>query len=90
MSVKIENLTNRPVLLRLNSGQTLHLAPSTTSIEIMDTEVKSNSKVQKLQERRVITLHPVGKKEPPPAEFKKERTESPKGKAERLSTKGDR
>ena len=59
MPVKIQNLTNRPVLLRLNSGQTLHLAPRTTSSEIREVEVKSNSKVQKLEGRRVIALHKV-------------------------------
>jgi hypothetical protein len=38
-SVFIENLTNRPVLLRLNSGNTLHLAPCAHSREISDIEV---------------------------------------------------
>lgn len=65
MPVTIENLTNRPVLLRLNSGQTLHLAPRTTSGEILDVEVKSNAKVQKLEGRRVITLHKIEEKKLP-------------------------
>jgi hypothetical protein len=68
MSFKIENLTTRPVLLRLNSGQALHLAPRTISAEIFDVEVENNPKVQKLQDRRVIDLHASGvKKERLPA-----------------------
>ena len=59
MSVFIENLTNRPVLLRLNSGQTLHLAPRATSRKISEIEVTKNLKVQKLQNRHIIALHKV-------------------------------
>jgi hypothetical protein len=55
--VTIENLTNRLVSLRLNSGTTLHLPPGTNSLEIIDVEVESNAEVQKLQDRRVIALH---------------------------------
>lgn len=56
MHVIIKNLTNRPVLLRLNSGQTLHLAPLKTSAEVMEVEVKDNPKVEKLEERHIISL----------------------------------
>lgn len=62
MPVKIENLTNRLVLLRLNSGQTLHLSPRETSEEVRETEVMSNVKVQKLEGRRVISVHKVSAK----------------------------
>jgi hypothetical protein len=61
MPVKIENITSRPVLLRLNSGQTLHLAPRTTSKEVREVEVSNNAKVQKLRERHVIALHKLPK-----------------------------
>jgi len=57
MPVKIENLTNRPVLLRLRSGRSLHLAPRKTSEEISDVEVINNAKVSKLQAHRIISLH---------------------------------
>lgn len=53
MPVKIENLTMKPVLLRLNSGKTLHISPRAT-IEIMDVEVEKNAMVEKLCDRRVI------------------------------------
>lgn len=62
MPVEIKNLTNRPVLLRLNSGNTMHLAPSKISTQILDVEVNNNSKVQKLKDRKIISLHPVIKK----------------------------
>lgn len=62
MTIKIENRTERPLWLRLNSGQSLHLAPRQTSGELRDVEVKSNAKVQKLREQHVIVLHEEGKK----------------------------
>ncbi len=82
MSVKIENLTNRPLSLRLNSGQSLHLSPRITSSEILEIEVMNNTKVQKLQNRHVIALHEVKKKvqsfaAPKP---KEEKMKSAKGK----------
>ena len=55
-TVRIKNLTNRPVILSLNSGRTLHLSPRTTSRELRDVEVKSNAKVEKLQKQRVISV----------------------------------
>jgi hypothetical protein len=66
MPYEIENLTMRPVLLSLTSGQTLRLAPRETSSELKDVEVKNNPKVQKLQERRVIALHEVEQQGEPP------------------------
>jgi hypothetical protein len=74
MPVKIENSTNKPVMLRFNSGQTIYLGPKVTSKEIMDVEVKNNHKVQKLKDRHIITLHEV-KEEKPPASPKKEQEE---------------
>ncbi|MGH7775205.1 MAG: hypothetical protein ACREQA_23510 [Candidatus Binatia bacterium] len=66
MPYKIENLTMRPVLLPLTSGQTLRLAPRETSSELRDVEVINNLKVQKLQERRVIALHDVAQQKEAP------------------------
>lgn len=54
--VKIENLTNRLVSLRLNNGKTLHLPPRMVSAELVEAQVAHNDKVVKLQERRVIAL----------------------------------
>jgi|WetSurMetagenome_2_1015567.scaffolds.fasta_scaffold1534211_1 hypothetical protein len=65
MPFKIENLTNELVLLRCNSGMTLHLAPHTKSEEIIDVEVTNNLKVKKLQEQHVIALRQVKKETPP-------------------------
>lgn len=80
MPIKIQNRTNGLVLLRLNSGDMLHLAPRITSAEIMDAEVTGNPKVQKLLDRQVIALHKVVKKESLPTELKKEKAKSKKGK----------
>ena len=62
MTVKIENSANRPVYFRLNSGISIQLAPSTTSEEILDSEIAGNSKVQRLRARKVIEIHEATKK----------------------------
>ncbi|MBC8075536.1 MAG: hypothetical protein H7Y32_05625 [Chloroflexales bacterium] len=58
--VQIENKTERPVLLSLNSGTALHLAPGTTSEELPEAEVDNNPKVQKLREQRIVAVHTAG------------------------------
>ena len=65
MPVTIRNLTNRPVLLRCNSGVTLHLPPRATSRMVSEAEVDNNSKVEKLISRRVIAP-PTPAKTPKP------------------------
>jgi hypothetical protein len=55
--VRIENLTNRPVILALNSQTTLHLSPHHTSKAINDVEIKNNPMVAKLESRHIIALH---------------------------------
>jgi len=62
MPVEIKNLTQRPVLMRLNSGASLHLSPGMTSHEIVEEEIARNEKVEKLQSRHVIALQAVSKK----------------------------
>ncbi len=64
MPVEIKNLTSRPVLMRLNSGTSLHLSPGATSSEIVDHEVSNNEKVIKLQGRHIIALQAAKKKTP--------------------------
>ena len=73
MPVQIENLTNRPVMLRFNSGQTIYLGPKVTSEEIMDLEVEDNRKVQTLQNRHIITIEKVEKKYLKPTKKSKKR-----------------
>lgn len=80
MPCKIENLTLRPVLLSLTSGQTLRLSPRATSSELWDVEVKNNPKIQKLQEQRVIALHKVKQKGDTPVHSQVEkRKDTPPG-----------
>ena len=59
MVVKIKNLTNRPVLLRLNSGQTLHLPPDFLSNEINESLINNNAKVKKLEDGHIILIQQV-------------------------------
>ncbi len=84
MSVKIENLTTRPVLLRFNSGRTLHLAPGATEADVPESDVNHNVKVRKLQERRLIALH-AGETGRTSAQRSKKRKKAPKRKKEDVS-----
>ena len=64
MPYQIENLTIRPVLMSLTTGDTMRLAPRETSSKLRDVEVNNNSKIQKLHAQRVIALHEIqGQKE---------------------------
>ncbi|MCP4657130.1 MAG: hypothetical protein GY856_17110 [bacterium] len=65
MPVKIQNLTNRAVLLRFSSGRTLHLAPQGTSPEVMATDL--SSRIRKLEARHLIRIEDVA----PAAKLKK-------------------
>ncbi len=79
MRVKIQNLSNRPVLLRLNSGQTLHIDPRKTSEEVLDVEIERNAKASKLVARRVIALREMGKDARAPADSKERDARAPAG-----------
>jgi len=79
MSVQIKNLTNRPVLIRFNSGRTLHLAPNAISTGIMEVEVNSNAQIHKLIERGTISKNPAEKSASTTEEPKKEKMDAPKG-----------
>lgn len=76
MPYQIKNFSSRTVLIRCNSGETLHVAPRTVSAEIMGVEVENNPTIEKLKNRCVIALQEVEKK----SGTKKEKAE--KGKAD--------
>jgi hypothetical protein len=54
--MKIANLSNRPVVVRLNTGRTLHLAPRAESEEVHESEVSGNQKLRKLSAHRLIEV----------------------------------
>jgi hypothetical protein len=56
VTVTIQNLIDQRILLCFNSGQTQHLAPHETIADVAATEIKSNAKIEKLLERRVIAV----------------------------------
>lgn len=78
MFVEIKNLSNRPVLMRLNSGQSVHLSPGATSAEVADAEISNNAKITKLQSRHLIVLSPLKNKGPKMTGLKKVRTKKTK------------
>jgi len=61
MAVTIRNKTNRPVMIRLNSGRTCYLSAGDTSEEIIDAEIAHNEKLIRLQNRDIIELKDVKK-----------------------------
>lgn len=67
MSIKLENLTDRPVLLVLSSGESLRLSPGETSAELHEVEIQNNLKVDKLVKQRVIAVS-ASKTEPLPGD----------------------
>ncbi len=83
-----ENLTDRQVILRLNSGNTLFIEPGKPSGYIPVEEVSNNTMVDKLLDRRIIAVHTVEKVEkvektdtpPTPAKNKKTKSKSRGGK----------
>ena len=78
MPVKLKNLTKRPVLLRLNSGLTLHLAPDSISAELQEHEINGNTKAKKLNDQNVIFWHEEEKKTKPLKKEVKEPSEQAK------------
>jgi hypothetical protein len=53
MGATIENLTEKPLWLRLNSGTSLSIMPRTKR-EVPEREVRGNAKLARLHEERVI------------------------------------
>jgi len=60
MPVVIENLTNRPILLRLNSGKSLNIRPRRTSVEISSAEIKGNLSFRELIVNNAIVPRDIG------------------------------
>jgi hypothetical protein len=54
MSVTLQNLTDKPLWLRLNSGASLSILPNASAPPVPEGEVDGNDKLQKLIEQRVI------------------------------------
>ncbi|MBU0909613.1 MAG: hypothetical protein KKA54_02885 [Proteobacteria bacterium] len=56
MAVTIHNKTNRPVMVRFNSGLTCYLNAGDSSTEIMDGEIAHNEKLSRLQHRGIVEI----------------------------------
>ncbi|MFO1434515.1 MAG: hypothetical protein U1F76_31285 [Candidatus Competibacteraceae bacterium] len=56
-TLQIENLTRKPVWVRLNSGDHLNVYPRTRSAPVPKNEIENNERVRKLVELAVIRLH---------------------------------
>ncbi len=85
MSVIIENLTEKPIWLRLNSGASLCVMPHTSAKDVADSEVRGNPKLRRLHDEKVIRTQPLYG-EPEPAQAGSSERES----SEREEPKSDR
>jgi hypothetical protein len=56
MSVKVTNRSRALITVQLNSGEAIHLAPRETSRPIEDFEVRHNSHLLKLVDRRLVDV----------------------------------
>jgi hypothetical protein len=56
MPCTIQNTSPHRVVLRLNSGRTRHLPPGTEASRVPDAEVRGNAQVQRLRDRRAISV----------------------------------
>jgi hypothetical protein len=56
MAVTIRNKTNRPVMVRFNSGLTCYLNGGDSSAEIMDGEIAHNEKLSRLRHRGIVEV----------------------------------
>ncbi len=66
MPINIINRTSRPVLVRLNSGDTLHLGPEATASGLKGVELTGNVRINRLKEKGIISIEPIPAKAPPP------------------------
>jgi len=56
VSYVLKNLTDRPVLLTLTTGEALRLSPGDSSPVLADVEIANNPKVEKLASQRVVAI----------------------------------
>ena len=55
MTVRLENLTSRPVTVALNSGTVVHIPPG-HAVESAPVEIEDNAMVRKLRDRLVLAV----------------------------------
>jgi hypothetical protein len=60
MTVKFANRTRHLVVVPLNSGGTIHLAPDEISHPVEELEIQHNSAIEKLVRARLIVLSSGG------------------------------
>lgn len=62
MPCKITNTSGHMVLLRLKSGQTIHLRPKEESAILEDADVRGNARLSALRDAHLITIDEVAAK----------------------------
>ncbi len=60
--VRIKNLSDRLLIIRGNSGNSIHIMPNTV-LDVNEVEVVNNSKVKKLLDSQLISRIPIEKLE---------------------------
>ncbi len=57
--VRIKNLSNRLLIIRGNSGNSIHLMPDIVLENVDEVEIVNNSKVKKLIDSQLISIEKV-------------------------------
>lgn len=80
MPVTILNNTSRPVMIRLNSGQTCYLSGGDSLEKILNAEVRDNDRITRLATRGTISFKEIKTKAKPAAKAKTKKTRPRKNK----------
>lgn len=79
MAFIIQNRARHLLVLPLNSGETLHLAPGETSPPVEEYELAENAKVERLMQDGLVTATrqaPPGGQDPPPPAGRRRRNDA--------------
>lgn len=59
MALKVTNVSSNLILVRLRSGDTVHLRPGEQTRELPDAEIKDNPRVTALVERHLVSVDKI-------------------------------
>jgi len=62
MAFRIKNISHQLLVVTLNSGKTVHLAPAEVSEPMEEVEIKGNPKLEKMKKNSLVTVEEEKKK----------------------------
>lgn len=80
MDFQVKNKARFPLVITLNSGRTIHLAPKEVSESMDEIEIKRNQQLERMKEKSLIIIEEIKKKRGETEEGKKIKREMVEGK----------